>query len=383
MESGATVLVVDDDEFNLKVLSRFVGSLGCEVRCAENGLAALHEVRQNPIDLILLDIMMPQIDGYSVLTSLKSDPSTMGIPVLVISAFDDSSNVLRCIEAGADDFMTKPFNSHLLRARVQACLAKRKHQEKENQYCREVEANNLRLEQYSEERIAPIADSRRRLSLVLNTQQQLMRQILLLTENSVSEKPRLAEWICSEDEERRAPVPAEIINAAARSSLFLGELATKVDSIAKNRCSIADVLIDAIARVQPFARAREVAVAPIPAIDLEVTGDRDLLADAFAIFFQKAVECSAQGGRVDILFEVANPGLITLLHSSGGFIPREQLMAIYDLRRSERQGKRASEFGPPLARTVIELFGGQLALDSMDDGVFHMIELPIDAEPGR
>lgn len=159
--SSATVLVVDDEELNRKVMSRFINALGCEVLCAENGVAALREVHRSQIDLILLDIMMPQIDGYSVLTRLKADPATMEVPVLVISALDDSSNVVRCIEAGADDFMTKPFNSNLLRARVQACLAKRRHLEKETEYRREVEANNLRLEQQSDERLAPFAESRR------------------------------------------------------------------------------------------------------------------------------------------------------------------------------------------------------------------------------
>ena len=124
--SGMSLLVVDDDEMNRFTLARRLTRDGFpNLAMAGNGVEALAAMRQDKFDLILLDIMMPELDGFGVLEGMKADPSLAGIPVIVISANDDTANFVRAIELGAVDYLTKPFDPVLLRARVRACLERR------------------------------------------------------------------------------------------------------------------------------------------------------------------------------------------------------------------------------------------------------------------
>jgi len=95
------------------------------VSTAVDGEKALQRLREQPFDLVLLDVMMPKLDGYGTLAGLKADEKLRAIPVIMISALDELSSVVRCIEAGAEDYLPKPFNPTLLRARIGACLEKK------------------------------------------------------------------------------------------------------------------------------------------------------------------------------------------------------------------------------------------------------------------
>lgn len=123
-EQDALILVVDDNEMNRDMLSRRLKRQAYEVMVAEDGQQALSMVTEHPFDLVLLDIMMPNISGYEVLERLKKDDETRHIPVIMISAVDDLDSVVRCIELGAEDYLFKPFNPVLLKARVGASLRK-------------------------------------------------------------------------------------------------------------------------------------------------------------------------------------------------------------------------------------------------------------------
>src|SRR6266404_3833124 len=123
---GAHLLVVDDNETNRDVLGRRLEREGFRVSSAENGRRALEMVRATSFDLVLLDIMMPEIDGYQVLSQMKADPHLCDIPVIMISALDQINSVVRCIESGAEDYLNKPFDPVLLRARIGACLEKKR-----------------------------------------------------------------------------------------------------------------------------------------------------------------------------------------------------------------------------------------------------------------
>ena len=119
------LLVVDDDEANRDMLSRRLIRFGCKVSAAASGLEALRLLRSRSFDLVLLDMVMPGLDGYQVLTKIKMDAALAEVPVIMISALDQEASVARCIEAGAEDYVPKPFNSVLLRARIWASLEKR------------------------------------------------------------------------------------------------------------------------------------------------------------------------------------------------------------------------------------------------------------------
>lgn len=122
----ARILVVDDLEVNRDLLARRVGRLGHDVGFAENGLEALAQLRASLWDLVLLDITMPEMDGYETLRLIKDDPALIDIPVVMVSAIDETESVVRCIELGADDYLSKPFNPVILQARIESSLNKKR-----------------------------------------------------------------------------------------------------------------------------------------------------------------------------------------------------------------------------------------------------------------
>jgi class 3 adenylate cyclase/ActR/RegA family two-component response regulator len=141
-----TLLVVDDDPANRDMLSRRLERMGHTVAVAASGLEALQLVRTREFDVVLLDLVMPELDGYQVLTRIKSDPSLAEIRVIILSALDQESSIARCIEAGADDYLAKPFNPIFLKARLGACLEKKHLRDRERQYLGEIEAEREKAE---------------------------------------------------------------------------------------------------------------------------------------------------------------------------------------------------------------------------------------------
>jgi adenylate cyclase len=127
------ILVVDDNASNRDLLSRRLERQGHTVLQAEDGTIALAMVENEALDLVLLDLMMPGISGYDVLASLKSDPRFQEIPVIMISALSELDSIVRCIEAGADDYLAKPFDPTLLRARVGSSLEKKHLRDRERE----------------------------------------------------------------------------------------------------------------------------------------------------------------------------------------------------------------------------------------------------------
>jgi adenylate cyclase len=122
----STVLVVDDDPLNRAMLSMSIGGLGHRVLEAGNGLEAIAVLGEHPIDLVLTDIEMPEMDGYGLLTHRNGDDRLKAIPFIVISAVDEMDSIIACIELGAEDYLSKPFDPVLLHARLGACLDKKR-----------------------------------------------------------------------------------------------------------------------------------------------------------------------------------------------------------------------------------------------------------------
>jgi adenylate cyclase len=143
---SSRILIVDDTEATRELLSRRLAREGHLIFEAENGRSALQRVAAETFDLILLDMMMPDISGYEVLTQLKADDRFRHIPVIVISALDEIDSIVRCIEAGAEDYLSKPFDPVLLRARIGASLEKTRLRQREQAAIAELRAEKERSE---------------------------------------------------------------------------------------------------------------------------------------------------------------------------------------------------------------------------------------------
>jgi len=153
------ILVVDDDQGNRDLLGRRLVREGFAVHTAADGQAALELLGHQPsppIELVLLDVMMPGLDGYEVLRRLKGDARLRELPVLMISALDEVGSVVRCIELGAEDYLPKPFDPVLLRARIGACLEKKHLRDQEARQARELAEWNRTLEQRVAEQVGQV-----------------------------------------------------------------------------------------------------------------------------------------------------------------------------------------------------------------------------------
>ena len=137
-EYGAYVLVVDDDPLNRTLLARGLQREGHRHAAAADGRRALEMLRTEHFDVVLLDVLMPEMDGYAVLAEIEADTGLRHIPVIMISALEELESVVRCIELGAEDYLPKPVDPVLLRARMNGCLTKKRLHDLEREHVRDL-----------------------------------------------------------------------------------------------------------------------------------------------------------------------------------------------------------------------------------------------------
>jgi two-component system sensor histidine kinase/response regulator len=202
-EDSARLLIVDDNKVNRLLLSRSVELLGHRIALAENGRIALDKLRKEPFDLLLLDIEMPELDGFAVLEQLKVDPKLRNVPVIVTSSIEGLDNIIRCIELGAEDFLPKPVNQVLLKARIGAILEKKRLRER---LFDEIQDKNRQLELASENKSQFVSSVSHELRTPLNA-------IIGLTEMMVTNAARFGT--------EKAMEPLKRVNAAGKHLLGL------------------------------------------------------------------------------------------------------------------------------------------------------------------
>jgi serine phosphatase RsbU (regulator of sigma subunit) len=180
--NSGKILVVDDNPTNRDLLSRQVRVQGYRVETASNGQQVLDLIPTGDFDLILLDIIMPEMDGYQVLKSLR-ESQWRHIPVIMISALDRIDSVVKCIEMGAEDYLTKPFNPTLLRARIGACLEKKRLRDREVSYLEQLGKANQEITMLNQRlqaenlRLSAELDITRRLQQMMLPKERELSQI--------------------------------------------------------------------------------------------------------------------------------------------------------------------------------------------------------------
>ncbi len=211
MQNGK-ILVVDDDLINRLVLSTSLREQGYDVEMAENGREALEMVCDRPFDVVLLDLVMPELDGFAVLQQMKADPVQREIPVIVISALDEMDGILRCIEMGAADYLPKPFNAELLRARMNASLANKRIRDMELEYLEQVgyvigAAGAVESGTFRSEALDPVAAREDALGQLARVFQRMAREVIAREE---SLRQQVHELQIEIDEAKKARQVAEI-----------------------------------------------------------------------------------------------------------------------------------------------------------------------------
>ncbi|HVK01959.1 MAG TPA: response regulator [Armatimonadaceae bacterium] len=376
----ALLLVVDDNEMNRDVLSRRLRMQGHRVAVAENGRQAMESVRARDFDLVLLDILMPEMDGYAVLEQLKADETLRHIPVVMISALDELENTARCIEMGAEDYLPKPFVPTLLKARVGACLEKKRARDREVRLFEQLRQNYARLQELERQRDdltqMIVHDLRTPLTSVITGMQTLdvlgdlnagQREMMDLAIGGgetllgmINDLLDVEKLECGAMELEHAPVSADELVAAA---------VLQVASLAESKTLSLDSSV--AADLPPFQ------------------GDEDKLRRVLVNLLGNAIKFTPAGGAVtaDVRPGADGHSLVFSVRDTGEGIPPEAFERIFEKfgQVESRQGGRnmSTGLGLTFCKMAVEAHGGHIGVESIPgEGSIFSFTIPLAPRDG-
>ena len=378
---AAQILVVDDIETNRHLLARRLTRQGYKVALASSGEEALSKLAEFPPDLILLDIMMPGLDGYEVLGRLKSHPLWQHIPVLMISALDEISSVVRCISMGADDYLPKPFNQVLLSARVRACLEKKRLRDQEMHLFQQLQANYQKLRELEELRDSlthmVVHDLRTPLTSIISGLQTL---------EAISEMDELQSEVLGMALGGGETLLRMINDLLDISKMEAGELKLEYARVDARR-----VAQTSLHQVSSLAQHRNLKLVECISADLPpLFADEDKLTRTLTNLLGNAIKFTPSGGTVRLLAEVPPDGenatnLRFAVADTGEGIPSDAFLRIFekfgqvDARLAGR--KNSTGLGLTFCKMAVEAHGGRIWVESeLGKGSTFQFVIPLAPE---
>ncbi len=376
-EGAGLLLVVDDNETNRDVLSRRLERQGYAVATAQDGREALAMVRASAFDLVLLDIMMPEMDGYETLRQLKADEKLRHLPVIMISALNELDSVVRCIEMGAEDYLPKPFNPTLLKARVSACLDKKRGHDREMRLFAQLQDNYERLQTLEKMRDdlthMIIHDLRTPLSSLI-VGLQLMPQLAPLSETQTE---------CYDIAMRGSQTLLNLINDLLDINRM--ESGTFVLDVAP--LSVAVLVEEATEQIASSTRERQLTLERQVEPDLPLlTGDEDKLRRVLVNLLGNALKFTPSDGTIRVSarrFEFHNrTSVLFSVSDTGEGIPPEAFARIFDKFgqvESRRSGRTMSTgLGLTFCKLAVEAHGGRIWVEStLGQGSTFFFSVPL------
>ena len=358
---SALVLVVDDNVMNCDVLKRRLERLGHRVDVAINGIAALEELALRPFDLVLLDIMMPEMDGYEVLRQMKANQALSSIPVIMISALDDEEGIARCIEMGAEDYLAKPFNPVLLKARIGASLAKKAIHDREVNLLEQLRQNYERLkvlENLRDELMSMIVhDLRTPLTSVISGMQMLE----VVGELSPDQHEMME--IAIDGGSTLLAMVNDLLDVASMESGTMRLQYVDLDP--------GMLIASACDQVASLAKSKELSIVQIVPPDLlAFEGDEMKLRRVLVNLLGNAIKFTPSSGTLTVSVEKADDlsSLIFAVNDTGMGIPPEEFEHIFEKygQVESHQGGRANSTGLGLTfcKYAAQAHGGDVVVSS-------------------
>jgi two-component system, sensor histidine kinase and response regulator len=353
-ESGV-LLVVDDDAANREVLSRRLKRQGHDVTTVSNGRDALHLMRDSLFDLVLLDIMMPEMDGYEVLRHVKADDRLQNIPVIMISALHEVESVVRCIEAGAEDYLTKPFNPTLLKARIGVALEKKHGRDRETALFEQLQKNYKRLQELEklrdDMRNMIVHDLRTPLTAVIVGVQMLERQ------GELNDMQR--------DMMSIAVGGGKTLLGMINDLLDVEKMESGTTQLQYEELSVAALVAGALEQVVPLAADAQTALVTAIASGLPAfRGDRNLLSRTLVNLIANAIKFT-RAGTVTISVSHDAGAMRFAIRDTGDGIPSEAFERIFEkFGQLDSQNRVGTGLGLAFCKLAVEAHGGQIEVES-------------------
>ena len=365
----SNIMVVDDNPDNLKVLEDMLRQEGYEVRSFPRGRLALTAAMRNPPDLILLDINMPEMNGYEVCEHLKSTEEVLGIPVIFISALDETEDKVKAFRTGAVDYISKPFQFEEVQARVETHL-------KVHALQLALKQQNEHLEETVAARTRELAQAKERLTMLDRSKSDFLNLIshefrtplvglfgvseLILEEmSSTVEHNELKEMF--EHSRRR-------ILSILDDALLLTHIDVNGENLRSTPVSLSAALSRAIESTTEFAESHHVKLNPVPADLGLVLGDEDMLVRAFHALFETAVKFSEEGETVRTECEVVADSRRVIIEGHGRQIPSPAMAKFFDIFSIGEAITPGGDLGlgPPVAYRILSLFGASVGVANLD-----------------
>lgn len=359
------ILAVDDTPDNLILVQTILESEGFEMDLVADGMTALQQITESPPDLILLDVMMPGIDGYEVTRRIRSNTQLPYIPILLITAFTESS-VVEGLDAGADDFIRKPFDTDELLARVRSLLRLKHSLDEQQKMARQREDFVSRM---THDLRTPLVASDRMLNLF---QQEIFCKI------SPEMKQAIAVMIRSNHN----------LTQMVNNLLEVYRIEAGKKTLNSEICNLPEMLTEVVEELNPIANDKNLTL-KIDTSGLEkvgenagiVTGDRLELRRVFSNLIGNAIKFTDSGGIETRIFESAeNNGknLVTIeIEDTGYGIAAEDQATIFERFRQGRNKRAGSGLGLHLSRLIVEAHGGTIELFSeVGKGSVFTVRLP-------
>jgi two-component system, sensor histidine kinase and response regulator len=358
-----SIMVVDDNPANLKLLEDMLQQCGYEVRSFPRGRLALASVDQQPPDLILLDINMPEMNGYEVCERLQSVEKTASLPVIFLSAQNETEDKVRAFRSGAVDYIAKPFQFEEVHARVKTHL-------KLHALQRALELQNEQLEKTVAARTRELAEANERLIILDRSKNDFLKLIshefrtpliglLGVSELVLEGMPVIGQT--KELEELFVRSRRRILSILD-DALLLTQIDVEGEQFRSAPVSLSVVLREAIESASEVGEPHDVTLTQ-PPLGLEfAVGDRQLLVRALTALLETAVKFSARGETVHILCEAKSDWLTVMMETRGATIPGSALAKFFDLFSIAETIAPGADLGvgPALASRILSLFGGSV-----------------------
>jgi len=359
------ILAVDDTPDNLILVQTILESEGFEMDLVADGLSALQQITQSPPDLILLDVMMPGIDGYEVTRRIRSNTELPYIPILLITAFTESS-VVQGLDAGADDFIRKPFDTDELLARVRSLLRLKHSLDEQQKMARQREDFVSRM---THDLRTPLVASDRMLNLF---QQEIFCKI------SPEMKQAIAVMIRSNHN----------LTQMVNNLLEVYRIEAGKKTLNSEICNLPEMLIEVVEELNPIANDKGLTL-KVDTSGLEkvgenagvITGDRLELRRVFSNLIGNAIKFTDTGGIEARIFESApsnDKNLVTIeIEDTGYGIAAEDQATVFERFRQGRNKRAGSGLGLHLSRLIVEAHGGTIEVFSeVGKGSVFTLRLP-------
>ena len=367
--SGNSIMVVDDNPANLKLLEDMLGQAGYGVRSFPRGRHALVAAAQSPPDLILLDINMPEMNGYEVCARLKSDGKLAPIPVIFLSALNETEDKVKALRSGGVDYIPKPFQLEEVMARVETHL-------KLYSLQRALQFQNEHLEQAVAARTGELAEANQRLRILDRSKNEFLSLISHEFRTPLNGVLGVGELVLNElaaspdtDELREMfEQSRQRILSILDDAMLLTQIDVEREKFRAGPVKLSLALNRAVGLTTELAQSRQVGLDLVSGGEGIVAGEEELLVKALHALIETAVKFSERGHSVRIACRADSDPMVVTIDSHGKAIPMHHISRFFDLFSISEVSTPGGDLGlgPPVAYRILALFGGKVAVANRD-----------------